>query len=88
MILKKENTRKCLIFYPRDRKGNGKWQEAFFHFWWRAKDVYGEKTLYAVVEIQDGTVMRIASCYMRFIDRDKSEFENDFDENNVKLEEK
>lgn len=73
--VKKENTRPCLICYPRDTRGNGKWQKAFFHFWWRTKDACGEETLYAIVEMQEGTVMRIPSCYMRFIDRDKSEFE-------------
>lgn len=43
--------------------------------WIRAKDICGKKTLYAVVEIENGSVMDVEARYMRFIDRDKSEFE-------------
>lgn len=73
--MKKEDARPCIIKYPRDTMGNGEWKKAFFHMWIRAKDICGKKTLYAVVEVENGSVMDIEARYIRFTDRDKSEFE-------------
>lgn len=73
--MKKSDTRPCIIKYPRNTRGEGEWQKAFFHMWIRRKDVCGKKKLYAVVEIKGGYVMDIEAGYMRFTDRDESEFE-------------
>lgn len=76
--MKKQDTRPCLICYPRDTRGNGKWQKAYFHMWRKREARYiGEEkeVLEAVVEMEDGFVMTIEPGYMRFADRDKSEFE-------------
>lgn len=85
--MKKEDTRPCLICYPRDTSGKGEWKKAYFHMWKKREKRYiGEEkeVLEAVVEMEDGFVMTIQPRYMRFIDRDKSEFEIEPEERNDK----
>lgn len=76
--IKKEDTRACLILYPRTTRGE--WQKAYFHMWRVRKPLYKDeenKVIEAVVEMRNGTIMNIDPKYMRFIDRDASEFDID-----------
>lgn len=75
--MRKEDTRPCIILYPRTTRGEGEWQKAYFHMWRKRKSISideEENFLDAIIEMKDGSMMVIDPKYIKFIDRDESEF--------------